>query len=921
MSSDEKPESRRLKKDKNDGSITEDFLIDFFKNYNIEYTTNIEELAINLALRGQEALKQDEISIAEDICNLLTELSIQWKDGFIKMKAHLLNAELAGYKNEDKIPHLKKALLHAKKNNIQDVEVGVRIQLAFEEFRVRNYKSVLKDLKSIEKHSDLFEDNKRVVYELKARVYWEKDDFSKGFQATYDWYKILKVSLSDIHSLFMTIVYLLTVMSSTSLPNSEDELKEIQNDITSLLTNLATSIHLFPQILPFIDVLFAKSLKLVQPDILHDFTDLILQTSRWNDEEKYLYLCHKIAEAYYNLDDTEKSVEVIDKAISYTKDKKYDKVEKIIRYTKAEHSSLIFYFMNFDNLFDPWMIENVKIRIGDKEENVFLNPLSSGVNTFPATSYSHLLRIIEKASDRHILENSLELEGLNPDEERGFFVLDIEIADDRIRLLMREDFNIDNKDFKTLHSTLTPYYTVIGLVSKEKTHDILEIEGIENILLRIQRAINCPASKATIYLSKEKPHLNLFRFYLQQGGFRDLRIKLIDTAQSLGREYDFARNEDFLQIFQADPITIFDLTLRNSQQLDPLTYLINQAYGLRISNVKLHQFLNDLIDNFLKRSDSRFWKDFYYEYAWLQTQGVFLSLPKDQILEKKKTVEKTISFAYFLDSSSKILEGLYFRTYVSLILNEQSLNENIAQLRKKSEEYKNEKYLLISQILEQLSETTEYSEVETVSSILNNFCELCEFRDWQLSLELFIYLLDKLPQLTTLFEICKKKDIKDAGTYLYLHISRYMIDVGRFNEALQLIQFVQEVLKKRKKNFFFSEHTWNYLDFLANQYKYEIFRELSQKEIKKYNLNKEEILSDILKNDEWISDPIYLVSLLIEYSDILLSKSDFSMGNKYYHWIEQMMFYFWDQFTSESNSTLLKEIHELKKRIESQHFI
>ncbi len=921
VSSNDNSDSKRIKSRKEKILITEDYLVDFFKKYDVTYTSNIEQLAINLALRGQNALANNETEQAQEICDLLHGLAIQWKDSFIKMKSYLLKAEIAGYKNEDKIPHLEKALSYAKKNHIEDVELGVRLQLAFEKYRVKDYKGVLKELKIIEKNPIIVDENKRVIYELRSRTYWETDDYAKGFDATLEWYHILKTSLTDIHSLFMSIVYLLTVISSISLHHSEEKVKEIKTDISSFLAELASSVHLFSQLLPYIDILFAKSLKLVEPKILHNFTDLILQTARWNDEEKYLYLCQNLADAYSDIDDFEKAIEIMDKATQYTKEKKYSKIEKIIQYKKVEFSSLIFYFMNFDALFDPWMIQNVILNNNGKQEELYLEPLSSGVNNFPATSYSQLLKIIEKASTKSIKEESLELIGLNSEEERCFFVLDLEIAEDRIKILMREDFNIEPEDQKTLHSTLTPYYSVIGLISDTKKEAITEIEGIEEVLLRLQRAINCPASKAIIYLPKTKPHLNLFKFYLQEGGFRDLKVKMIDTAMSLGKKYEFAKNKDFLQIFQADPITIFDLTLRDSEKLQPLTNLVNQAYSLKVSNSTLSRFLNEMMGLFLKRSDTRFWRDFYYQYAWLQTRGVYLSLTNKDLEEKNILVEKIMSFSKLLEEPDKILEGLYFKAFNGLLGKNVESKQYIDLLKEKSLELENNKFEIISKILVKLEKTDISAEADTLAEILNSFCELCEYRDWDISLELFIYLLSKLPQLTTLFEICKERDIKDAGIYLYLHLSKHMIGVEHYTEAIQLLSFIIRALNQRKENFFFSKQSWDYLFVTANQHIYSIYDNLSSEEIKEFNIIREELLSNILEREEWIDDPIFLAEILKEYVSILLDKTDFSMGEKYYHWIEQLMFYSWELFTNELNSDLLQEINDLKKRIESQHFI
>ena len=86
MSSENDLENEIIQR-KNKTSISEENLIAFFKKYGVTYTADSEELAINLALRGQQALNDNEIDLAEEIGNLLSELSKQWKDGFIKMKS------------------------------------------------------------------------------------------------------------------------------------------------------------------------------------------------------------------------------------------------------------------------------------------------------------------------------------------------------------------------------------------------------------------------------------------------------------------------------------------------------------------------------------------------------------------------------------------------------------------------------------------------------------------------------------------------------------------------------------------------------------------------------------------------------------------------------------------------------------------
>ena len=126
---------------------------------------------------------------------------------------------------------------------------------------------------------------------------------------------------------------------------------------------------------------------------------------------------------------------------------------------------------------------------------------------------------------------------------------------------------------------------------------------------------------------------------------RDIKTKILDSARNLHKKYDFAKNHDFLQIFQSDPITIFDLSLREVEHLSPLTNLIVSAYGIKIANEVLSQFLKDMIDSFLKRSDARFWRDFYYQYSWLQIKGVYLSLENEELPKKKRLSKELISLS------------------------------------------------------------------------------------------------------------------------------------------------------------------------------------------------------------------------------------------------------------------------------------
>ena len=709
-------------------------------------------------------------------------------------------------------------------------------------------------------------------------------------------------------------------MNSLDLPYTKEKLDEIKNDIYSFLIQLGSASHLFSEILNNLDVLFAKSLMLVEPEILYQFADLLLQSSRWNDEEKYLFLCQKLSDAFYNINDFEKAKSLMEKEHQFAKEKKYSEIESLIKNKMTEISSLIFYFMSFNPLFDPFSAKSITINTDNLKKQSHLHVMSPSTNNFATTSYSQFLRIIEKASYSYIHEKSLKIEGFTVEEERCFFVLDLEIEDERTMLLMKEDFKVDPAEYQTLHSTLTPYYSVIGLLSDERKSTMNEIDEIEEVLLKIQRGINCPASKAIIYLPEKKPQLNLFRFYLQEGGFRDLKVKILDSVMKLKTSFDFLKIPDILQIFQADPITIFDLSLRDADNLNPLLKLITHAYSVNVSSETMHEFFQALIEDFLKRSDTRFWKDFYYQYAWLQTKGIYLSI-SNEFHEKKRVLnDKLVEIAYKLDEGEKILESLYYRTFLGIVTKSDNFMQDFEVLRAKSIDYKSRKFGVISKLIqlfidENLDE--EYNLVET----LNLLCELCEFKDWDILLELFIYLLGELHEIKPLFEICKERDVKDSGIYLYLHLIKHLIKIEKYNSAIELLSWVLKTINSRKENFHFSEHIWNYLFVTANMYMYSLTSEVPDETLKKFSVDRNDVIRSLLDKKEWITDPLFLVDLLNNYILTSLDKSNFSEAEKHYRWVEQLMFYYWDIFTNENNKDLLKNVNEIKKRIESQHLI
>ncbi|MCG3260939.1 MAG: hypothetical protein H7644_14385, partial [Candidatus Heimdallarchaeota archaeon] len=97
--------------------------------------------------------------------------------------------------------------------------------------------------------------------------------------------------------------------------------------------------------------------------------------------------------------------------------------------------------------------------------------------------------------------------------------------------------------------------------------------------------------------------------------------------------------------------------------------------------------------------------------------------------------------------------------------------------------------------------------------------------------------------------------------------------------------------------------------------------EVPDETLKKFSVDRNDVIRSLLDKKEWITDPLFLVDLLNNYILTSLDKSNFSEAEKHYRWVEQLMFYYWDIFTNENNKDLLKNVNEIKKRIESQHLI
>ncbi|MCK4845572.1 MAG: hypothetical protein KAS95_07850, partial [Candidatus Heimdallarchaeota archaeon] len=514
---------------------------------------------------------------------------------------------------------------------------------------------------------------------------------------------------------------------------------------------------------------------------------------------------------------------------------------------------------------------------GTRTEEIF-DILSVPINRFASTSYSHFLRIIEKTAVTSISDDTwFEIQNLPESDIRSYFLLTLEIANEEICLLMKEDFQVEVNSTTEMSSTVTPYYSVIGVLHKENDEKKVSFQNIEEVLLKLQRAINCPASKASIIFPKAAPpHLNVFKYYIEGGKFRDIKIKLLECALELRRMYSFVKNNNFLQIFESDPITIFDLSLRDENHLNPIITLLNKAHHLNIKTDDLSNFFKDLFGLFLKRADCRYWRDFYYQYAWVHLQGELLSNTSMVSDQKIEHCNKLIEISKKLKDNGKILESNYYKALQLILLKRESKNEALSNLKLLSNQFQSEKYLLLSELLEDILSLKENSSNRLKENIISLFFDLCEYRDWNKTRELFGLLLETEDNYSDLMRF-SIKEMEKKGRYaicLQLEILSTLIETKQHEVAFDSLNIIIHTLKEIKEKQHYKTHLWNLLFVRANLLLYNVLKD-SKYQKNDFTQIREEVVNNILNLFKWVTDKVVIVELLIEKARTHLDKSEY----------------------------------------------
>ena len=433
-------------------------------------------------MAGKSFITDGQISETEQIIDILFKLGKMWKDNLTCVKAYLLLSEVETIQGKDNFQTLKKAIKYAKKLDNKDILSSIYAQLAFDYFTKKQYKNVLQILDKIELEFTTPYELQLLIAELKARTHWALDNFEEGFNATFEWFSLLAETYSDIPSIFMSIVYLLTVKSSIELSLSDTQLQTIENTISHVLQDLATQTNLFPNILINLDLLFAKPLMLTDSRLLFDFAQALLKNAEWYNQDYYLPFAKKLTELFYHLNEFEKANSILEKGITFASHRNYQNVIQQLKLLQIEVKSLVFYFQELDPLLDPHSISEVLFENEKGTTKKYLKLIDLPRCSFPVTSYSNFMRILEKATEKPNLEHKrFEIKGFPKDLQRTFLVLQLEIADQQVLLLLKEDFHVQHEETMSLHTTILPFYAVIGILLDSETGEDIYLKELENI--------------------------------------------------------------------------------------------------------------------------------------------------------------------------------------------------------------------------------------------------------------------------------------------------------------------------------------------------------------------------------------------------------------------------------------------------------
>ena len=881
------------------------------KKYRIKYEKSSKSIFFSLlALKGQDFLASNDIEEAKKISEYLFKLTQIWKDKQFLLKYYLFVSQLLQHQNKDPLGYLSKAAKIAKNNKMTDFELGLLTQIALEQYRQRKYSKSLKSVKKIEKIIANFDIKLITIMELKAKIYWELDKFKEGVIATFAWLKELSKECNDVSSIFIAIVYLLTIIKS--LPNkfTETQKKEIRTEIIRLLNDISKMHYMYDEILYYISFLFSKPIALIEPLIIDDFTDALIMNSRWTVPDQFLYICRKLLETLVEIDRNEKALEVINYALQFSKDMKYEKIQEELNFKKVEILSKLFYFESFSSVLNIYDIEKITLLFENKKEQKFVRKISLAKNRFPCISYSTILELLEKI-DSTIEVDERELKIFPEDKYVGnnYFVISLKLDKLNLSLLVKEEFQAEFKDLSRMSSCLLPYYRIIGLLD-ENSNEVIEIDKIDDILTSIQKGIICPTSKVRLIIPKKQKLFPVFHYFEKEHGFSKMKLQFKMTVSKLKSKYNFLKNSKFIRFFESDPLTIFDLSLRNLNQLTPFSKLCYSYLLLDVTEQELYSFFQEFISNLLKSPDFERYQNYFYQYAFLYKKHELINIILDK--NKKEKIEQILpsiyEFAKKTKSKENMIEAQFLELYTSHVLGS-STKEQIMRFSN-SNFNRFPSYETIAYFFNSLEE-------DPIDSLRRIF-ELANSVEWEKIDQLVSVFASNNNNLKAVIEELKKGKIEILTVndiIIFAKIVETMLtsfseeDLTLVYDTLVSLKDKLVKLEDARKN----KQKWFLSIILVNRLLYKIGEKLQRSE--------PSLLIDTIEYCDWIDDIDCLVLLLIKKISFLLKKGDYSKAKKFYNYLKQQLLWNWDYTQNSSNEKQMRKVKEIETKIQNQYLI
>ncbi|MHA1303078.1 MAG: hypothetical protein ACTSPI_05180, partial [Candidatus Heimdallarchaeaceae archaeon] len=329
----------------------------------------------------------------------------------------------------------------------------------------------------------------------------------------------------------------------------------------------------------------------------------------------------------------------------------------------------------------------------------------------------------------------------------------------------------------------------------------------------------------------------------------------------------------------------------------------------------------DFINLFVKKAETRYWKFFYYQYAWMHRRMEIKShgFEKLDVEKVKAYIEQMLTYAIELKEDEKILESYFFKALISFKLEEQPL-EIIKKIEKIAKDKQNRKFILISQVLLDLQKSSTPLNDEKAKPIFYNILKVGKYNDWGIIQELLNLLFSKVQSIENLLSVNLEEygELSDILVFIeILSSKRERIDSSFM---ISFLFKLKDHIKKIKSKFAFISNKWRFAFVKTNKILFQLLKEEEKLETSISKEDKDKILHNLLNYCEWIEDLDCLISITAEKVEELLKKAEYAKAERYYNWIEQYLLWNWEYYQIEKNRKKIEKIQELYLKLQNQHY-